>query len=1029
MTVLLIEDEGSVRDRLSELLETRGMTVTVAGTAAVARQALQRDSFLVVILDVTTGDGSWLDLLEELRRVGSTAHVIMTSSGSSESDRVRALERGADDYVVKPFHPAELAARVLAVKRRHDPRNDLLLRAGHLEIDIAARTVVASGKLVELTAKEFDLLAFLAARPGHVFSRDELLRTVWQSAPEWQKAATVTEHIHRLRVKLERDLEHPKLLRTVRRAGYRFDRPAETCDTHTIEVSPGNGPGSIVWTADGIVSADSLAAELLGWRGEQDLIGQHPIDLVAPRSVDAAVERLRLVGLGGTMRSQLLHLLRADGTEVSVELDSWASEWKGHAARSVTISLAPEPSVRLRHLVTGIATEVSDAVVVTDLHFHVRSWNRAAERLYGWVEHEVLGRHVLDVLTWPSGDGGLAEAWATLETTGRWHGEALQTTRDGAVIRVQGSTTVACDDDGEPIAVVSINRAVTLPGGDTQAPATTHDDLDMRRGIDAGEFEVYYQPLVNLDVDRVVAVEGLIRWNHPRDGLLSANGFIETAERNGMIVDLGSFVLDSACHQGAAWLRTGHDLDVGINLSAREIADPSFLDRFVANLESSGMDPHHLWFEVTESMLVEDVEQASALLHRLAAIGVRISIDDFGTGWASLTYLKQFPIHALKIDRSFVETIDHNLNDTAIARSILSLGRELGLHVVAEGVETAAQQQALVALGCSMVQGFLYGVPTPAAAVPLHRLTSGGSRLGGLPARPATTGSEAAARTLEALRSVRAGDQRDQAGDERDQAADHRDESADHRDKAADLRDEAGDHRDRAGDQRDNASVRRDEAAARRDQVADLRDAAAERRDKAGTLRDEVGDQRDEAGNRRDEAGAGRDEAASDRDQAAARRDLAAERLEAGLNQRSGAAAPPGLARREAAADRRESAEDRRAGASERMHAESDRDTAQADRGVGADERAQAEADREKAQADRGAGASERTQAEADRDTAQTDRGAGANERTHAEADRETAQTDRGAGASERTHAEADRVTAGSDRWRSARERGEGSDG
>jgi EAL domain-containing protein (putative c-di-GMP-specific phosphodiesterase class I) len=138
-------------------------------------------------------------------------------------------------------------------------------------------------------------------------------------------------------------------------------------------------------------------------------------------------------------------------------------------------------------------------------------------------------------------------------------------------------------------------------------------------------------------------------------------------------------------------------------------------------LTASGLDPRALWLEVTETALVEDLDQATDLLERLAALGIGITIDDFGTGWASLTYLKQFPVHALKIDQSFVAGIDHDPQDAAIARSIISLGEELDMIVVAEGIETLAQQSALQTLGCSVGQGFLYGRPLPAAEVPIER--------------------------------------------------------------------------------------------------------------------------------------------------------------------------------------------------------------------------------------------------------------------------------------------------------------------
>jgi EAL domain-containing protein (putative c-di-GMP-specific phosphodiesterase class I) len=188
-------------------------------------------------------------------------------------------------------------------------------------------------------------------------------------------------------------------------------------------------------------------------------------------------------------------------------------------------------------------------------------------------------------------------------------------------------------------------------------------------------------------------------------------------------------VLDEACRQTAAWRRDGHDVYVTVNLSARELADPGLVDRVTRTVGRAGLDPRFLWLEVTETGLVKDVEQASAVLHRLTALGVGIAIDDFGTGWASLTYLRRFPVHALKIDCSFVSGVDHDAGNLAIVRSILLLGAELGLAVVAEGIETEAEAEVLRAQGCTIGQGFLYGRPTPADQVDIGRTRPAAPRL------------------------------------------------------------------------------------------------------------------------------------------------------------------------------------------------------------------------------------------------------------------------------------------------------------
>ena len=281
-------------------------------------------------------------------------------------------------------------------------------------------------------------------------------------------------------------------------------------------------------------------------------------------------------------------------------------------------------------------------------------------------------------------------------------------------------TTVIRDESGEPVAITSINRAAPATSSAAR-DADIDDQREFRRALDLDEFEIYYQPFVALADLHVVAVEALVRWNHPALGLRDPAGFIKAAERSGLIVEMGLVVLEKACRQAAGWRRSGVDVELAVNCSTRHLSEPDLVERVVAVLAATGMEAGSLWFEVTESALVEDVDTAVELLDRLVAAGIRIAIDDFGTGWGSLTYLKSFPVEALKIDGSFVAGVGDDANDTAIVRSILSLGAELGVAVIAEGIETEAQAHALRQLGCVFGQGFLYGRPTPAAAVPIHR--------------------------------------------------------------------------------------------------------------------------------------------------------------------------------------------------------------------------------------------------------------------------------------------------------------------
>jgi EAL domain-containing protein (putative c-di-GMP-specific phosphodiesterase class I) len=252
--------------------------------------------------------------------------------------------------------------------------------------------------------------------------------------------------------------------------------------------------------------------------------------------------------------------------------------------------------------------------------------------------------------------------------------------------------------------------------------------------MDRHEFTVHYQPIVNLEHRSILGVEALLRWQHPDRGLLHPPSFMEAAERSGLIVQLGKSVLQAATRQTAAWAKAGFDLDLAVNLSVRQLADPELVKCVVDAVRTSGLPPQKLWLEVTETALVEDVVTAAEALQMLVLHGARIAIDDFGTGWASLTYLKTFPVHALKIDRSFVEGIHRVHHDAAIIRSILSLAGELGLEVFAEGIETPRQEEALRLLGCPAGQGFLYDAAMPAEALTVCLRQRSGAWTSALPA-------------------------------------------------------------------------------------------------------------------------------------------------------------------------------------------------------------------------------------------------------------------------------------------------------
>ena len=255
-------------------------------------------------------------------------------------------------------------------------------------------------------------------------------------------------------------------------------------------------------------------------------------------------------------------------------------------------------------------------------------------------------------------------------------------------------------------------------------------EMDLRQALDRNEFILFYQPLINIGERRVSAFEALLRWRHPERGIIPPDAFIPLAEETGLIVPIGEWVLRTACAEAMRWDShdTGTPLRVAVNLSAVQFSSPGLADAVEQALAGSGLPGHRLELEVTESVLLQDNQATLDMLHRLRKLGARISMDDFGTGYSSLSYLRSFPFDKIKIDKSFIHDLNESDENGAIVRAIAGLGISLGIATTAEGVETLAQLETLIADGCTEVQGYFFSPPRPAAEVPALILNSPSKR-------------------------------------------------------------------------------------------------------------------------------------------------------------------------------------------------------------------------------------------------------------------------------------------------------------
>src|SRR6266508_2170354 len=252
------------------------------------------------------------------------------------------------------------------------------------------------------------------------------------------------------------------------------------------------------------------------------------------------------------------------------------------------------------------------------------------------------------------------------------------------------------------------------PSLDQHSPRKLALLAELRRAIEHDQLVLHYQPKIDAHTGQILGVEALVRWQHPTHGLIPPVEFIPLAERTGLIGPLTNYVLDAALHQCRAWRQAGHELSVAVNVSARRLLDLEIPDEVAGLLARWEVPARLLVVEITESTIMTDPEHALQILGRLNQMGVQLSIDDFGTGYSSMAYLKELPVHELKVDRSFVSQMISNTSGAVIVRSTVDLGRNLGLRVVAEGVEDQATRQELDAMGCDAIQGFYVSRPVPA---------------------------------------------------------------------------------------------------------------------------------------------------------------------------------------------------------------------------------------------------------------------------------------------------------------------------
>jgi diguanylate cyclase (GGDEF)-like protein/PAS domain S-box-containing protein len=667
-TLLLVDDNEANRDMLSRRLQRHGLDVVTAVDGTHALELVDARDFALVLLDIEMPRVSGLDVLRVIRerRSASELPIIMVTARQESADIVEALNGGANDYVTKPVDLPVALARIHAqlarrraetALRESEERYALALRGandGLWDWNLLTDEIFFSDRWKQMLGLSNDIVAGIP---------DEWLQRVH------------SDDVDRLRTDIAAHLE-----------GLTPHFESEHRVLHA--------DGTYRWTlARGVAVRDAT--------GRAHRMAGSLTDITEGKVSDPLTglpnRVLFLDRLGQSMERAKRHGRVSAVLFVDLDRFKLVNDSLGHEAgdRFLTaIASRLERSVRTVDTVARVNSEVTVAriggdefTILLENVRHPSDAVRVAERVQECLKRpfELDGRQLFT-----SASIGIATS-----ETGYSDPQDLLRDADTAMYRAKALGKARCEVFDVRMREAAIARLAV--------------ETDLRRAIEQNEFELHYQPIISLASGRLAGFEALVRWRHPQRGLVSPQDFIGIAEETGLIVPLGAWVLNRACTQMSDWNRahpSSAGLTIHVNLSARQFVHPDLATEIAEILRATGLPPSSLNLEITESAVIENPDSVIGVLEALKALGLRISIDDFGTGHSSLSYLHRFPIDALKIDRSFVSAM--TVEQSSIIQAIVALAQALRLEVIAEGIETVDQLSRLSQLGSDGGQGYLF---------------------------------------------------------------------------------------------------------------------------------------------------------------------------------------------------------------------------------------------------------------------------------------------------------------------------------
>jgi len=672
--LLVVDDEEMNRDMLSRRLQIEGYEALTAASGAIALDMIAAHDFDAILLDAMMPVMSGAEVLTDIRKTRSAIElpVLMVTARSQSEDMVQAFETGANDYITKPINFPVAMARIQC----HVASKKMAARLRESEMRYSLSAQGANDGLwdwdlvtnrLHLSDRWKSMLGFgpdeISDDPQEWFLRihpDDVAHVRAAIAAHRAGETAQFESEHRM---LHRDQSYRWFLSrgmAIRDAGGRETRMAGS----QTDITRGKAADPLTGLPNRVLFMDHLAATVQAAKTQ-------PASFYAVLFID--LDRFKVINdsLGHLAGDELL-------VTVAHRLESCLRQTDvvAHAHDRCTVSRFGGDEFVI--LLKGMAS-AGNAALVADRILEV-----LAQPLQ-------LQGHEVGV----SGSIGIAVGSAGLES-------ADDLLRDADTAMYQAKTA----GKSQWSLFDQTMRKQALQRLELEA--------DLLKGIERGEFQIHYQPIVEMPSKQIRGFEALLRWNHPTRGLISPLDFIPIAEEIGFIVDLGAWVLEQACRQTRKWQLQYPEhasLFISVNVSAKQFASPSLVDHVQECLRVTGLDGRHLKLEITESAIMIDTQMAAARLEQLRSLGATISLDDFGTGYSSLSYLQSFKIDNLKIDRSFISQLGNSAESEEIVRTIINLAHNLGMEVTAEGIEGITQHSQLNEMACESAQGYHYSRP------------------------------------------------------------------------------------------------------------------------------------------------------------------------------------------------------------------------------------------------------------------------------------------------------------------------------